>query len=191
MIKRICLICLTILVMFFSISCGSEKISSPDKELVIGYIIYPSFGSLEELFAASDFVLKARVLDSRTEWMSHVVDPGTNNNPEADPGGEVGEQKVLTTIYELEIDTAYKGSVGNGIELMQLGGETDTTIYAYKGAPEIGIGHTYLLFLNQSGASDNAAWLINDEQAIYKVKGNDLIRLSTNIWQLTFVDLPK
>ncbi len=190
-IKKIFLSCLALTLIFSFIACESGEISSSDKELVIGYIDYPWYDSLQELYAAADFVVKAKVLESRAEWMSHLVDPTQNNNPEADPGGEVNGQKVLTTIYELEIDTAYKGRAGDRIELFQLGGETDTVIYEYEGSPEISINQTYLLFLSQSGSSENASWLLNHEQAIYKVEGNELIRLSSDTWELTFEDLPR
>ena len=199
--KNLLLASTAIALMFFSSACINEGRTDPEKDIAttpendinIGKIDYAWYDSIDALYEKADFVIKGKVLDSRVEWMSHVIEPTAEekSDPILNPDGEIDDDKVITTIYTVEINVVYKGSVGKTIEVLQLGGETDTAKYSYEGASEITINKEYILFLSESTLYENAAWLLNNAQALYKVEGNDLIKLPQNTLELTYEDLTR
>lgn len=200
-LKNLLLASTAIALMFFSSACINEGRTDPEKDIAttpendinIGKIDYAWYDSIDALYEKADFVIKGKVLDSRVEWMSHVIEPTAEekSDPILNPDGEIDDDKVITTIYTVEINVVYKGSVGKTIEVLQLGGETDTAKYSYEGASEITINKEYILFLSESTLYENAAWLLNNAQALYKVEGNDLIKLPQNTLELTYEDLTR
>lgn len=200
-LKNLLLVSTVIALMFFSSACinegrtDSEKdiATTPKKDIAIGKIDYAWYDSIDAMYEKADLAIKGKILNSRVEWMSHVIEPTAEekSDPILNPGGEIDDDKVITTIYTVEINAIYKGSIGKTIELLQLGGETDTATYSYEGAPEITITKEYILFLSESTLYENAAWLLNNAQALYKVDGNDLIKLPKNTLELTYEDLTR
>ena len=200
-LKNLLLASTAIALMFFSSACINEGRTDPEKDIAttpendinIGKIDYAWYDSIDALYEKADFVIKGKVLDSRVEWMSHVIEPTAEekSDPILNPDGEIDDDKMITTIYTVEINVVYKGSLGKTIEVLQLGGETDTAKYSYEGASEITINKEYILFLSESTLYENAAWLLNNAQALYKVEGNDLIKLPQNTLELTYEDLTR
>ena len=172
----------------------TDSAGTTDKEVYIGRLDYANYDKIETLFTVADYVIKGKVIDSRVEWLSHLIQPTDEeeSDPYKNPGGDVNDEKVLTTIFTVEITDSYKGKASsNTIEVMQLGGETETAIYRYEGAPEIAKNIEYVLFLSMSNLRDNTSWLLNDVQSLYQVNENELIKLSVNSLELTFEDLSR
>ena len=192
-LKNLLLVSTTIALMFFSSACINEGRTDSEKDIAIGKVDYAWYDSTDALYEKADFVIKGKVLNSRVEWMSHVIEPTAEekSDPILNPDGEIDDDKMITTIYTVEINVVYKGSLGKTIEVLQLGGETDTATYSYEGAPEITINKEYILFLSESTLYENAGWLLNNAQALYKVEGNDLIKLPQNTLELTYEDLAR
>ena len=193
-LKNLLLISTAIALMFFSSACINEGRTDPEKDIITGKIDYAWYDSIDALYKKADLVIKGKVLGSRVEWMSHVIEPTAEekSDPVLNPGGEIDDDdEMITTIYTVEISVVYKGSAGKTIDVLQLGGETDTATYSYEGTPEITINKEYILFLSESTLYENAAWLLNNAQALYKVEGNDLIKLPKNTLELTYEDLTR
>lgn len=144
------------------------------------YIFYVD--SIDRLYKDADLVIQGKVLGSKVEWMSHT------SKPTADGA------KLLTTIFTVEIVNYYKGNTDKKlIEVMQLGGETETEIYLYEDLPKINNNTEYIMILGKNPVIDNAFWLIGGGmQSLYQVDGNKLITSSSvNKLNLTFEDLSK
>lgn len=172
----------------------TDSAGTIDKEVYIGRFDYANYDKIETLFAAADYVIRGKVIDSRVEWLPHLIQPTDEEefDPYKNPSGDVNDEKVLTTIFTVEITDSYKGKTNsNTIEVMQLGGETEAAIYRYEGTPEIAKNTEYVLFLSMSNLRDNASWLLNDVQSLYQVNENELIKLSGNSLELTFEDLSR
>ncbi len=195
--KNITLFPIMLFLSVFCIACTartSDTAGTTGKEVYTGRFDYANYDKVETLFTVADYVIRGKVIDSKVEWLSHLIQPAgeEESDPYKNPGGEVNDEKVLTTIFTVEITDSYKGkAIGNTIEVMQLGGETKTAVYRYEGAPEIAKNIEYVLFLSMSNQRDNASWLLNDVQSLYQVNENELIRLSGNSLELTFEDLSR
>ena len=177
---------------------GQSPIESLDKKTYISYADYEHYDSIESLFAQSDYVIRGKVIDTRVEWLSHSIpltpeeEADPNTNPYLGTDQEPSDEKKVTTIYTVEAVELYKGDFGNKVlEVMQLGGETDTEIYIVEGEPEITQNIDYILFLSKSELRENAAWLLNADQSLYKVEGENLLMLPSNTLELDFEDLSR
>jgi hypothetical protein len=189
-VKKIMLISIAVAMMLFFSACTNEGRASSQKDIVIGQVDYPWYDSIDTLYEKADMVIRAKILDSRVEWMSHGIEQGAKEGSDQilNPGAK-NDDKVITTIYTAEINAIYKGSPVTTIEVLQLGGETDTEIYMYEGTQQINIKKEYVMFLSKSTLNENAAWLLNNIQAIYKVEGKNLIKFPQNTLDLTYEDL--
>lgn len=58
-----------------------------------------------------------------------------------------------------------------------------------EGEPEITKDIDYIMFLYKSALRENAGWLLNAEQSLYKVEGENLLMLPNNTLKLDFEDL--
>jgi len=165
---------------------------SPQKTIYIGSLDVLYYDSADALYKEADLVIRGKVVDSRVEWLSHVIKPtaGAETDPNKNPGYV---NKALTTIFTVDIVNFYKGDTGKKtIEVMQLGGETETEIYRYEDQQELTKNTEYVMFLGKSKQRDNAAWLIaGGIQSLHLVDGNKLITSADNKWALTFEDLSK
>lgn len=130
-LKNLLLVSTAVALMFFSSACTNEGRTAPEKDIIIGKVDYAWYDSTDALYEKADWVIKGKVLGSRVEWMSYVIEPTAEekSDPILNPGGEIDDDKVITTVYTIEINAVYKGSVGKTIEVLQLGGETDTELY--------------------------------------------------------------
>ncbi len=190
--KKILLISVAVTLMLFLSACTDYGRDDTEKDVVIGQVDYPWYDSIDALYEKADLVIRGKILDSRVDWMSHVIEQTAEE--ESDPilnPGRKNDDKVITTIYTVEITAIYKGSTDKTTKVLQLGGETDTAIYIYEGTPEININKEYVMFLSKSTLYENAAWLLNNVQAIYKVEGKDLVKLPQNTLELTHEDLTR
>lgn len=200
-LKSLLVISVAITLMLFSDACinnkkvaDSEKdinANSPENNVTVSKVDYAVYDSVDAMYDKADLVIRGKALDSRVEWMSHVIKltAEEKSNPEINPGGKADDEKILTTIYTLEISDVYKGSAGKTIEVLQSGGKTGTAEYIYEETPEIALNKEYIMFLSESALYENSAWLLNNTQALYRVEGNNLIKLPGNTLELTFEDL--
>lgn len=172
---------------------GQSPIGSSNKKVIAFKTDYPFYQSLDALYQKADFVIKAKVLDSRVEWMSHVL-PRTAEyyaNPN-NPGGKQDDTKMITTIYTVEITASYKGKDGvKTMNIMQLGGEDESAIYVCEETPKLAKNTEYVLFLSKSSLRENAGWLLNNIQSLYQVKGNDLMSIPGNTITINLDDMVK
>ena len=195
MIRKTVLAILIISTLLLTAACGNfpaekEPITA-EKETVSVLVDYPWYESVEALYGRADLVIEGKVISSRVEWMNHAIEPSEEDkdDPYLNPGGDTDPGEMVTTIYTVEVHDIYKGSAGETIELMDFGGETDSVICTCPDAADIEMDAEYVLFLSTSELRENAAWLLNPTQGLYRIQGDTLISDPDNPLTLTFEDL--
>lgn len=174
-------------IMIFS-ACGYNGTkNSTDKEVLTGYIDAIHYDSLNELSNDADYVLRGKIIDREFEWrVISRPDPDVYLNPEDMP--PVTED--LVTVYTVEVLDTYLSSskIEDRIDVLMMGGETDTTIYRFEGSPELNVNDEYIFFLSKSSMFENAGWLLNLEQSVYKVDESNISKVNGG-FTLTFATL--
>jgi hypothetical protein len=179
----------------YSLNRQTENPAAPtvQKQVLVGRIDSAIYDSVDTLFSKADYVIKGKIIDSRVEWMSHVIQPTPEeaSNPKLNPGGEKDDTKDLTTIYTVEVSDTFRGEARKTIEVMQLGGETETAIYRYEESPAITKYQTYVMFLRKSHLHENGSWLLNQAQAVYQVDGDVLVKPTEFAFDFALNDLSR
>lgn len=94
--------------------------SSVEKEIVELHIDRHVYYSKEELVTDAKWIVRGTVIDQRHEW--RPIGPA---NPDS--------EEFIFTVTTLQIEEVYKGEIGyDTIEVLELGGETETEICIYK-----------------------------------------------------------
>ena len=136
-------------------------------------------------------IVEVKVISSESVTLDaneSLTDEQTNDS-ERNPGGETDRQSLPYTIYTVEVMQVYKGAVtvGNTIEMKQLGGTIDHVHYVQEDAMTIEIGNTYIMFLETY--ENSPASLINPIQGIYEYTDGIITGNSKNTWVLTLEDI--
>ena len=136
-------------------------------------------------------IVEVKVISSESVTLDaneSLTDEQTNDS-ERNPGGETDRQSLPYTIYTVEVMQVYKGdvTVGNTIEMKQLGGTIDHVHYVQEDAMTIEIGNTYIMFLETY--ENSPASLINPIQGIYEYTDGIITGNSKNTWVLTLEDI--
>ena len=151
-----------------------ESISSSTKKEVRMFADYPYYSSLDELIKKSHYIVYGEVLSKSCEMRSITV-PDESMSTEADALKRHADDKTMVTTYEIRVlssadDMAKKDQI---LYLLETGGEDEDTIYIVEGAPEIKLNEKYLFFTSKSALVENGGWLMNHDQALYLLTGDD------------------
>ncbi len=149
-----------------------EKASaSGEKEVLVAQIDYPYYDGVEDLARDADYIVHGKVIDKTCQWRV-ISMPAAELylNPEDVPPAE----EDLVTVYQVQVLDSYlpTAEAGDILEVMMMGGETETAIHTYEGIPELSVDDSYVFFLSKSSLFENAGWPLNPSQAIKKVNGS-------------------
>jgi len=163
-----------------------------EKTIVVGIGDSPYYSSLGELSEKADYIVYGKVLSKRYEWRSLRI-KSNDTNPYTNPGGEEEDDLTLVTIYELHVMKHYDGEEceSDRLEVLVIGGETNTMIYRVEGTPEITVDEPYVFFLRKSAIWENGTWLLNDSQSLYSTDGTNLFCVDDRGFDLSFEQLEK
>ena len=118
------------------------------------------YGSLEELSAQSDWILRGTVTDRQFRSKSL---PRT-------------EDCLYYTVITMQVEEVYKGAPGfDTVEVWELGGETEDTVYTFETRAEPEPGQTYVVFLDALNPEQGTAVLNGHCQGLYPVKDGALL----------------
>lgn len=158
-------------------SAVQDSASSVEKE--VRYIElsadWPAYKGSDELMKAATVVVLGKV----TGVSFQILDMKTGLPPTED-----SEQSycLLHAIYDVEVDTVYKGNTDSKLQfaieggmkekyleeqLAAIAGFSEKEIPVISGMPEISIGETYLLVLYQY--ENSMPSLVNPKQSIYRI----------------------
>ena len=163
------LICLLSLVML----TGCKESKSAEKEVLVMNVDYLYYDSANELAEKADYIVRGKVTDKTYEWrIVSVPAAELYLNPEDVPPAE----EDLVTVYTVQVQDSYLSTAeaGDTIEVLMMGGETDTAIHTFEGQPELYVDSEYVFFLSKSNLFENAGWPLNPAQSIYLAEGTSL-----------------
>lgn len=154
--------------------------ASTNDEVLTSSAAYPAFSTSAELATSADLIVRGVTLSSHTEkkFMEQSIGGDQLTNPQAglpkDEQKRALEDSYVVTISTVRVDEVLKGkaTVGDTVEVSQLGGKSDGVQYQDEGTRLLEIGHdSYLLFLAAHG-SGKPYDLPNPGQAMYSVGAN-------------------
>jgi hypothetical protein len=130
---------------------------------------YPKYDSLENLVDKADTIIKGKITGF-TYTELNVAQENQSDNELLNPGGEKDSSTIPYTVYDVEIEKTYKGTVKekDTIQIKTLGGIIGDTEYVLEDSSDTGLeeGKQYVLFLETY--SDSPASLLNPAQASYE-----------------------
>lgn len=112
----------------------TESVAKPEIKYIEELIDWMPYDSVESLISESDIVVVGKVTD--ISFMVH--DDMTYPPP------QIKQDKVLCTVYDLEVSNVYKGNVGNKIKLKMNGGLEDEA-YADEQLAVLGYQPVYMI----------------------------------------------
>lgn len=182
--KSLLLLALVIIVIaFMGCSQNSAGVDSTKqtKKIVEINASYRWYDHLDELSKDADLIIEGKIIDSQVVYLDLVMKVDKNDpflNPNID--GIIPPDYILHTVHDVEILHKYKDKSKvqerKVIQVKQLGGETDTTIY--HGEDPLKKDATYIMFLATYPA--HPADLLNPEQGAYEVIDNSIISHEEN-----------
>jgi len=125
---------------------------------------FPHYSSVEHLTINATDVIRGEVLDERTEWINTWIPPQSEYE---ETGGELGELYLIYTIFKIKVLEVFEGEaeVGSIIEVKQIGGQVDDTLFINADEVDIQLGYDLVLFLESFEGLP--ASLINPTQSVY------------------------
>ena len=179
-----------IISLFFLTGCSTDT-TDPEKTSVIRKGDYPYYEDERDIYEKASLVIRGIVIEKRMEFMSPVTELSQEQkrDPKLNPGGDVDKEKELFTIYKVQIIDSFKGDAVKDdiVEIKQLGGEKDNTIYIEEGGPQINQNSEYIMFLETY--VDNPATLLNNMQSLYNVEDGKIISHPDNDFNMTIEKL--
>ena len=157
-------------------SCGKQDAQqmhrdSVDKEILTATVDYPYYNGVEALAQNADYIIHGKVMSKNCEWRV-ISMPAAELylNPEDVPPAE----EELVTVYQVQVLDSYLPTTEAGatLEVMMMGGETETAIHTYEGISQLAVDDSYIFFLSKSSFFEDAGWPLNPSQAIMKVNGS-------------------
>jgi hypothetical protein len=147
-----------------------------DDPIVEIHADYPQYNNLNELYEKADLVILCT--NSSNEVRSMDIFNDTQK-----------EEPFLYTISDVTINSVLKGnlSVEDSLEVKQLGGTYNNTLYIDSNVEQLKNNTQYLLFLETY--ENSPASLLNPTQGMYYVEGNTLRSRSENEIQLNIEQL--
>ena len=116
-----------------------------EKETLTATMDYPYYSGVEELAQNADYIIHGKVMSKTCEWRV-ISMPAAELylNPEDVPPAE----EDLVTVYQVQVLDSYlpTAKAGDTLEVMMMGGETETVIHIYEGIPELSADDSYVFF---------------------------------------------
>ncbi len=170
------LICLVIIAAGTGIYISIKDNHSVPMQTVSISADYPKYDSLVTLSDRADTVIKGKVVDYTYSELN--VSQKIESDDEAlNPGGEPDDSTIPYTIFTIEIEKTYKGSVSEGdtIQVKQLGGVFDNIEYVLEdgNSTDIEIEKKYVFFLETY--SNSPASMVSPAQSSYEYDDNNNI----------------
>ncbi|GAA0394010.1 hypothetical protein [Paenibacillus motobuensis] len=161
----------------------------PKQEVLID-ASFPKYSSIGELENRADLIVEGRILSSTFKFLNVAQKPSDPTDAQLNPGTDPVDSPLIPyTIYDVEIQKVYKGEVTEKetIQVKQVGGENQKTIFKVNDSTELKMNGDYIMFL---ATFDNSpASLLNPIQASYQLVDNQIIASDKNTIKLNFKDL--
>ena len=130
---------------------------------------YPQYDSLENLVDRADTIIKGKIIGFTYSELN-VTQENQSDNELLNPGGEKDNSTIPYTVFTVEIEKTYKGTVNekDTIEIKTLGGIVGDTEYVLENSDDSRLEEAkkYVFFLETY--SDSPASLLNSTQASYE-----------------------
>ncbi|GGG09240.1 hypothetical protein [Paenibacillus aceti] len=200
-ISVISIFCLTTVLLA---ACGSNE-SKPDndrsaasdvhkstagKQEVLIDASFPKYNNLDELENRANLIIEGRVLSSTFKFLNVAERPSQPGDDQLNPGTTPADSPPIPyTIYDVEVQKVYKGAVTEKetIQVKQVGGENQQTIFKVNDTSELKEEGDYIMFL---ATFDNSpASLLNPIQGSYELVNNQIIASDKNLIKLEINDL--
>lgn len=163
------LLCLLSLAML----TGCKGSKNAEKEVIVMNVDHLYYDSADELAEEADYIVRGKVTNKAYEWRI-ISTPAAELylNPEDVPPAE----EDLVTVYTVQVQDSYlpTAQAGDTIEVLMMGGESDTVVYTFEGQPELYVDSEYVFFLSKSSMFENTGWLLSPAQSAYLVEGKSL-----------------
>lgn len=151
-------------------ACGKNvTVPENEKPVTIIHAEYPSYDTAQELVDEADLVFSGTVESISYEMLDVRTETGKDSMAGSDQS-----QKIPYTIYQVEVDSVYKGSADEtDISIKCPGGEVDDNRYVVEGALVLQEGERYL-FLTKTFETTYPS-LLNVTQSVYHMNEPDVI----------------
>ena len=138
-----------------------DKLLEAEKSVTVLQADYPKYNTAEELVESSDLVFTGTVKNIEYQ----MIDVSTDKEPDEDTGF-VDDEKMPYTLYTVDVDKIYKGSIESStIIIKRAGGSFGSDEYVVENASEIAKGKKYL-FVTET-YEDTYPSLLNADQSSY------------------------
>ena len=138
-----------------------DKLLEAEKSVTVLQADYPKYNTAEELVRSSDLVFAGTVKNIEYQ----MIDVSTDKEPDEDTGF-VDNEKMPYTLYTVDVDKVYKGSIESStIIIKRAGGSFGSDEYVVENASEIAKGKKYL-FVTET-YEDTYPSLLNADQSSY------------------------
>ncbi|MCL2320986.1 MAG: hypothetical protein FWC47_02640 [Oscillospiraceae bacterium] len=166
--------CISLIIAISGILLITSNNTTAKTQKVAIYADYPSYDNLQNLIDKADTIIKGKVIDFNYSYLN-IIEKPESDNEFLNPGGEKDTSSIPYTIFTVEINKVYKGSVNKKdiIEIKQLGGTLGNIEYIDKNAAKLNIGGNYIFFLETY--PNSPASLLNPIQGSYEYDNNDNI----------------
>ena len=157
-------------------ACGSTANTTGNAGNVVTTIHaeYPSYDTANDLVNSADLIFSGTVGSISYEDLNVRTESGTDSTT-----GLSSSDSIPYTIYEIKVDTIYKGTTQEDtISIKVPGGEIDGTQYIVDDAPTISLGETYL-FLTKTYENTYPS-LLNVTQATYDLNAPEAYEENTD-----------
>lgn len=155
------IVCIGVIIAF--ILYFSQKVLATKKVTISAD--YPIYDSLEELAGKADTIIKGKITGFTYKDLN-VTEESQSDDERLNPGGEKDNSVIPYTVFTVEIEEVYKGTVRekDTIQIKTLGGIAGDTEYFLEDSGETGLeeGKKYVLFLETY--SNSPASLLNPIQ---------------------------
>ncbi len=161
--KRISIVMLMLTICILG-ACGKEtSVSDNEKPVTVIHAEYPLYDTAQELVGEADLVFSGTIESVSYEMLDVRTDTGEDSVT-----GLSQSQKIPYTVYEVKVDSIYKGdSSETYISIKCPGGETDDSQYIVEGGTFLQEGESYL-FLTKTYKNTYPS-LLNATQSTYNM----------------------
>ncbi len=163
-------------------ACGKNaEVSENEKPVTVIHAEYPSYDTAQELVDEADLVFSGTVENITYEMLDVRSETGEDSMT-----GLSQSQSIPYTIYEVKVDSIYKGSSSETyISIKCPGGESDNEQYIVEGGAVLQEGEMYL-FLTKTFENTYPS-LLNVTQSAYNM--NEPNALSAEEGKITLSDI--
>lgn len=157
-------------------ACSSKANTAENAEGVVTTVHaeYPSYDTANDLVNAADLIFSGTVESISYEELNVRTESGKDSTT-----GLSSSDSIPYTIYEINVDTIYKGTAQEDtISIKVPGGEMDGNQYIVDEAPTISLGETYL-FLTKTYENTYPS-LLNATQATYDLNAPEAYEENTD-----------